>query len=71
VGVPLLGLGLSLRGRRRISATTFGGAGLVGLILSAVVVWHFWTTVHPVQSPVYERGGCQEHSGGDNRCPGG
>jgi hypothetical protein len=71
VGVPLLGLGLSLRGRRRVSATGFGGAVVVGLILSTAVVWPFWTTVHPAQPTVYERGGCQEHSGGDNRCPGG
>jgi hypothetical protein len=71
VAVPLLGLVLTGRSRR-IAAGAFAVALLGGLALGAAALPPGWWRSGdvPVQTDG-GRAGCQEHSGGDTRCPGG
>ncbi|MBM7773954.1 apolipoprotein N-acyltransferase [Actinokineospora baliensis] len=70
VAVPLVGVVLALITRRNAPMRVFGTI----LFLSVVVIGCVWVAESrhnpaPAPTPVYR--GCQEHSGGDNRCPGG
>jgi hypothetical protein len=72
VAVPVIGLLGSLRVRRHGSAAAFGSAAVVGLVAAAVLV--VGTAPREPRSAIPSRdpgGACQEHSGGDTRCPGG
>jgi hypothetical protein len=72
VGLPLIGLCLTVGTGRRVSAVAFAVALVAGLLVAGLVL-----ESHPAARPVpevpAERTGvvCQEHSGGDTRCPGG
>ena len=70
--VPLLGLWLSVRAGRRGSAVCFSIAATVGLALGGLVLVGDGDPGPRSAVPVDRGGGaCQEHSGGDTRCPGG
>ena len=72
VAIPVVGLIMSLRAGRQGSAAAFVVAG--GLSLLAAVAVVVGTAPEEPRSaiPSHQPGGaCQEHSGGDNRCPGG
>jgi hypothetical protein len=72
MAVPLAGVVLSVRGRRSGSTTAFAVAGAVGLVLAGLVVLGTAEPEPRSAIPVRDPGGaCQEHSGGDTRCPGG
>ncbi|TFV53820.1 hypothetical protein [Blastococcus sp. TF02A-35] len=68
--LPTAGLVLALNRRRPVLAALYGAAALLGLV--AALVAHDWVT--PDQ-PSWQQDDrprvCQEHSGGDTRCPGG
>ena len=70
--LPLLGLWLSVGAGRGGSAVCFTIALTVGLALSGLVLAGDGRDEGRSAIPV-DRGpvGCQEHSGGDTRCPGG
>jgi hypothetical protein len=71
VAVPLAGVLLSLRARRPGSAQAFGLAVVVGTVVALVVVVGTAPPEPRSAIPPHRPGGaCQEHSGGDNRCPG-
>ncbi|MGY1740875.1 MULTISPECIES: hypothetical protein [unclassified Blastococcus] len=70
VAIPLVGLVASLRAQRRGSAVAFGCAlAVAGVVALAVAVAA--ARAAPDEVAPREPGGCQEHSGGDTRCPGG
>jgi hypothetical protein len=72
VGLPLLGLVVALALRSRSGTSAFVVLLVLGLAFALLVGWN----VHlrhrndppPPSAPVTT---CQEHSGGDTRCPGG
>ncbi|TFV82912.1 hypothetical protein [Blastococcus sp. CT_GayMR16] len=72
VAIPVAGLIVSLRARRQGSATAFGFAAALAFI-GAVLVLIGTSPRQPGSAvPSHAPGGaCQEHSGGDTRCPGG
>jgi hypothetical protein len=72
VGLPLLGLCLTAGTGRRVSAAAFAVALVAGLG-AAVPVLELHREHLPGRSVLVDPGGraCQEHSGGDTRCPGG
>jgi hypothetical protein len=69
IAVPLIGVVVSLRTARGVHAVVFGVALTIGALLAVPVLGEAqddrWNPDAPAR-PV-----CQEHSGGDNRCPGG
>jgi hypothetical protein len=73
VGVPLVGLVLTVRARARVATGAFVVALVVGAVVLAMSIPEGWwrdRNAPPAQTtdpPVV----CQEHSGGDNDCPGG
>jgi hypothetical protein len=70
--IPVVGLIVSLRAHRQGSATAFGSAAALGLLAAAVLVVGTARPEPRSAIPVRDPGGaCQEHSGGDTRCPGG
>ncbi len=71
-GIPLLGAAVAACTRRTRSASVFGVAAVAGL-LGAVLLVVATAPPEPRSAIPVDRGGgpCQEHSGGDNRCPGG
>ena len=72
VAIPVVGLLVSLRTRRQASATAFGSAVAFALVGAVVLVLGTAPPEPRSAIPSREPGGaCQEHSGGDNRCPGG
>jgi hypothetical protein len=72
VAIPVVGLVLALRIRRRGSATAFGCALAVGVVAGLVLIAGTAPRVPRSAVPTPRPGGaCQEHSGGDTRCPGG
>ncbi|GAA2987195.1 DUF6234 family protein [Actinokineospora diospyrosa] len=69
VGVPLVGVLLAAITRRRAPAVVFG----ILLFLSVAVAGYNWAydaRHNPAPATTPEPRICQEHSGGDNRCPG-
>ena len=70
VGLPLLGIALTWR-TRRLAAACFGAALILASIPTALLLAEEFRA--GVGEPVHDHGPvvCQEHSGGDNRCPGG
>jgi hypothetical protein len=70
VCLPVAGIVLSAALDRRVSAVAFSVALGVGLLLSVPVLRTFASGPAPSVVPSHP-GGCQEHSGGDARCPGG
>jgi hypothetical protein len=72
VAIPVVGLIMSLRARRQGSAAAFAVAGSLAFIAFVVVVVGTAPAAPRSAIPSRDPGGaCQEHSGGDNRCPGG
>ena len=72
VGIPVVGLLVSLRTRRQGSAVAFGVAAAFALVGALVLVVGGARSAPRSAVPPSDPGGtCQEHSGGDNRCPGG
>ena len=71
-GLPLIGILVGAWHDRRASAAAFAVALGLGLLV-AVPVLHVVDHGPPASAiPTHSPGGaCQEHSGGDNRCPGG
>jgi hypothetical protein len=73
VGGGCAGLGwlLAVRWRRRLAQLLFGTIAVVAFLGGLLV--HEAVTPDLPGTPVRDRGPtvCQEHSGGDNRCPGG
>jgi len=72
VAIPVVGLIMSLRARRQRSAAAFAVAGTIAFFAFVVVV--VGTAPEEPRSAIPSRdpaGACQEHSGGDTRCPGG
>jgi hypothetical protein len=71
IGLPLGGILLSAWRDRATSAAAFAVALGIGL-LASVPVFHLAAPDRaPSAIPAHSGGGCQEHSGGDTRCPGG
>ena len=72
LGLPLLGIWLSARADRSGSALAFAVALTLG-VLAVGLVAHLLQAPEPRSAVPVDRGpvGCQEHSGGDTRCPGG
>ena len=72
VGLPLLGLCLTVGTGSRGSPVAFGVALALGIAVAGLVL-HTHQAQQPGPADPVDRGGgaCQEHSGGDNRCPGG
>jgi hypothetical protein len=72
VAIPAVGLIVSLRARRQGSAAAFVVAGGLSLLAAVAVVGGTAPEEPRSAIPSHQPGGaCQEHSGGDNRCPGG
>ena len=72
VAIPVVGLSMSLRARRQGSAAAFVLAGGMALIAAVLLVVGMAKPEPRSAIPSRDPGGaCQEHSGGDNRCPGG
>lgn len=75
VGLPVLGFVLAVRAGTRPGMWTFALMGAVGLAVAAVltvgVALPALRDATPSPQPSSTRSVCQEHSGGDNRCPGG
>jgi hypothetical protein len=71
VCLPLAGILLSAWRDRRVSAAAFSVALGVGLLASVPVFQVVVPDRAPSAIPSHSGGGCQEHSGGDTRCPGG
>ncbi len=71
VVVPVLGILLSAHTDRRKSAVAFCIALSLGLLSSVPVFVAIESDQEPSAVPSHSGGGCQEHSGGDTRCPGG
>lgn len=71
VAIPVLGILLSARTDRRKSAVAFCIALSLGLLSSVPVFVAIESDREPSAVPSHSGGGCQEHSGGDTRCPGG
>jgi hypothetical protein len=71
VCLPLAGILLSALRDRRGSAAAFSVALGVGLLASVPVFQVVLPDRAPSAIPSHSGGGCQEHSGGDTRCPGG
>jgi len=71
VAIPVVGLILSLRTRRQGSAA-FMFAGGIAFVAAVLLVVGMAKQEPRSAIPSRDPGGvCQEHSGGDNRCPGG
>lgn len=68
IGVPLLGLAAAVLLKRRVAALVLGSVLLFTAGGMAIDSTRDTARTEPT---VYTPGGCQEHSGGDNRCPGG
>jgi hypothetical protein len=72
VAIPVVGLIVSLRAGRQGSAAAFVVAGGLSFVAAAVLVVGTARSEPRSAIPVHDPGGaCQEHSGGDTRCPGG
>ena len=72
IAVALTGVVLAVRHRRPGAGTAFGVALAVTLVLAVPVLASVERVPPGSAIPVHQRGiGCQEHSGGDTRCPGG
>jgi hypothetical protein len=72
VVVPLVGLAVALWARRRGQTTAFGvAAAIAALGAAALLTAGSQEAPRSVIPSDRGGGGCQEHSGGDNRCPGG
>jgi hypothetical protein len=71
VVLPLAGVLLSALRDRRASAAAFAVALGIGLLASVPVLREVGPDRAPSAIPSHSGGACQEHSGGDNRCPGG
>lgn len=75
VGGPVLGFALAVRAEDRVGRWTFVVMATVGLAVAAVVAVGFGLpgqyAADPTPQPSSTRSVCQEHSGGDNWCPGG
>ena len=71
VGLPFVGLLLTWRSRK-VAAACFGAALIVVALPIALLLGRELGSAGP-DVPAPDRGPpvCQEHSGGDNRCPGG
>jgi hypothetical protein len=69
--LPLAGVVLSAWRDRRASAAAFSVALGIGLLASVPVFQLAVPDRAPSAIPSHSGGGCQEHSGGDTRCPGG
>ena len=77
--VPLAGVALGLWSHRRLVAGAFAAALVVSLLAGTAVGLVSEDAARlvrdellpPTPTSVPGPGGCQEHSGGDNRCPGG
>jgi hypothetical protein len=70
--LPLLGILVSAWTDRRASAVAFSLALALGLLASVPLFQAAGPDRVPSAIPVHSGGGaCQEHSGGDTRCPGG
>jgi hypothetical protein len=70
VTLPLVGVLLAAIARRKAPAIIFG----IALLLSTVVVGYGLANEarhQPTPAPTNDHTICQEHSGGDNECPGG
>ena len=70
VCLPLAGIVLSAVRDRRASAAAFAVALGIGLLASVPVYRIVVPEPAPSAIPSHSGGACQEHSGGDNRCPG-
>ena len=71
IAIPFAGLLVSAWNDRRASAVAFSLALAVGLVLAVPVLHTVAPDPAPSAIPPHSGGACQEHSGGDNRCPGG
>jgi hypothetical protein len=73
VVLPLAGLLLARRLRRRGAVGFFATALTIGTLIALLTGGaRLWTWAEQQPAPTSGvTGGCQEHSGGDNRCPGG
>ncbi len=71
LAVPVLGLLVSAWTDRRTSTVAFCVALALGLLAAVPVVQAVAADRAPSAIPGTSGGGCQEHSGGDTRCPGG
>ncbi|CAL9535724.1 hypothetical protein SUDANB95_04092 [Actinosynnema sp. ALI-1.44] len=69
IGVPLLGLVAAVLLKRWMAAIVLGSVLL--FTAGAMVIEGVRDAVRSRPTVVYGPGGCQEHSGGDTRCPGG
>ena len=70
LALPLLGLALTWR-TRRVAAACFGAALIVAAVPAGLLLGQEFRGAGGGPAPDSGPPVCQEHSGGDNRCPGG
>ncbi|MGC5020083.1 hypothetical protein [Micromonospora sp. DT47] len=68
---PLLTAVVAMAQRRRVATVVFSVLGVIFLLPAAAVGYTACQELRPASEPMPRVTQCMEHSGGDNRCPGG
>jgi hypothetical protein len=68
---PLLIAVVAKARRRKVATVIFSILGVMFLVPAAAVGYTAYQELRPASEPMPRVTQCMEHSGGDNRCPGG